>query len=103
MTLTKNKMVREVGRRTRLKNRDVQAMLEALVEVWIEELVEGSGRIELENFVILETKRIDRGQRTGQLDRDRIAPRHIVRVSLRLAKHLRKKLSSIHSPSGENT
>ncbi len=30
MTLTKNKMVSEVGRRTRLKNRDVQAMLEAL-------------------------------------------------------------------------
>jgi len=33
MTLTKNKMVREIGRRTRLKNRDVQAMLESLGEL----------------------------------------------------------------------
>jgi hypothetical protein len=41
MTLTKNKMVREIGQRTRLKNRDIQAMIEALVEVWTEELVAG--------------------------------------------------------------
>jgi nucleoid DNA-binding protein len=61
MTLTKNKMIREIGRRTRLKNREVQMMLEALVEVWTEELVSG-GRIELENFLVLETQTIDRGQ-----------------------------------------
>lgn len=47
MTLTKNKMIREIGQRTRLKNRDVQVMLEALIEVWAEALVSG-GRIELE-------------------------------------------------------
>lgn len=64
MTLTKNKMIREIGRRTRLKNRDVQLMLEALVEVWIEELVSG-GRIELENFLVLETVEIQRKTERG--------------------------------------
>lgn len=49
MTLNKNKMIREIRRRTRLKNRDVLVMLEVLIEVWTEELVAG-GRIELENF-----------------------------------------------------
>ena len=53
MTLTKNKVIREIGRRTRLKNREVQLMLEALIEVWIEELIAG-GRIELENLFVLE-------------------------------------------------
>ncbi len=66
MTLTKNRMVREIGRRTRLKNRDIQAVLETLVEVWTEELVNG-GRIELENFIVLETKTIDRGEHVGIL------------------------------------
>ncbi|MBK8027746.1 MAG: HU family DNA-binding protein, partial [Chloroflexi bacterium] len=49
MSLNKQKMVREIGRRTRLKNRDVQRVIETLVEVWTEELVSGE-RIELENF-----------------------------------------------------
>ena len=66
MTLTKNKMVREIGRRTRLKNRDVQLMLETLVDIWMEELASG-GRIELEKCIILETIRIDRGSNTGKL------------------------------------
>jgi len=33
MSLTKNKMVSEIGRRTRLRNHDVQRMLEALIDV----------------------------------------------------------------------
>ena len=58
MTLTKNKMVREIGQRTRLKNRDVQAMLEALIDVWTDELV-SNGRIELENFAVIEVTQIN--------------------------------------------
>ena len=38
MSLDKNKTIAEVGRRTRLRNYDVQKMLEALIEVWSEEL-----------------------------------------------------------------
>ncbi len=54
MSLNKKKMVREIGRRTRLSNRDVERVIETLVDVWTEELVSG-GRIEVENFVVLKT------------------------------------------------
>ncbi|MBK8139234.1 MAG: HU family DNA-binding protein [Chloroflexi bacterium] len=54
MSLNKKTMVREVGRRTRLSNRDVQAVIETLIEVWTEELVAG-GRIEIENFMVMTT------------------------------------------------
>lgn len=94
MSLNKNKMVREIGRRTRLKNRDVQLVLETLVDVWTEELVAG-GRIELENFIVLETQTIDRGEQRGTLTSGD-APRIIRRVSLRMSKNLRKLLKSIN-------
>jgi len=90
MTLNKNRMVREIGRRTRLKNRDVQLMLETLVDVWTEELVAG-GRIELENFLVLETQTIDRGESAGSL-KTGDAPRHVRRVSLRISKRFRNSL-----------
>ena len=87
MSLNKNKMVREIGQRTRLKNRDVQLMLETLIDVWTEELVAG-GKIELENFLVLETQTIDRGENSGTLTSGE-APRIIRRVSLRMSKQLR--------------
>lgn len=90
MTLTKNKMVREIGRRTRLKNRDIQAMLEALIDVWTESLVAGE-RIELENFIVLETLTIDRGKVSGKLN-GKPAPRYIRRLSLRVSKHLKQTI-----------
>lgn len=91
MTLTKNKMVREIGQRTRLRNRDVQVMLEALIEVWTEALV-SRGRIELENLFVLETQRIDRGERQGTLTTGE-APRVIRRVTLRVSKRLKAMLN----------
>jgi nucleoid DNA-binding protein len=57
MTLTNNKMIREIGRRTRPKNRDVQKMLESLIEVWTEELIRGRW-IELENFFVIDIKSV---------------------------------------------
>ena len=91
MTLTKNKMIREIGRRTRLKNREVQVMLEALIEVWIEALV-SDGRIELENLFVLETQWIDRGEQRGTLTNG-AAPRYIRRVTLRVSKRLKQCLN----------
>lgn len=90
MTLNKNKMVREIGRRTRLKNRDVQLVLETLVDVWTEELVAG-GRIELENFLVLEMQTIDRGEQRGTLTSGK-PPRIIQRISLRVSKKLKHHL-----------
>lgn len=95
MTLTKNQMVREIGRRTRLKNRDVQLMLETLIEVWTEELISGS-RIELENFLVLETKTIDRGENRGKLrngEQAYSAPRLIRRLIVRSSKSLKHRLN----------
>ncbi len=94
MSLDKNKTVADVGRRTRLRNHDVQNMLEALIEVWSEELA-NSGRIELENFLEFEVKRIDRGEQAGALligGRLRRAPRVIKRLSVRPSKCLRERL-----------
>lgn len=96
MTLTKNKMVREIGRRTRLKNRDVQVMLETLIEVWTEELV-GGGRVELENFMVLEALTIDRGEQAGELRNRTVtarAPRIIRRLVVRASKRLRVQLNN---------
>lgn len=101
MTLTKNKMIREIGRRTRLKNREVQVMLEALIEVWAEELVSG-GRIELEHFLVLEVIEIDRGSNSGVLKRNGIsyyAPRLIHRLVAKPSKLLRKRLKKLTTSS----
>lgn len=85
MTLTKKTMVKEIGRRTRLKNRDVQLALETLVEVWTEELVSG-GRIELEHFVVIEVQTIRRGA-------NRLLPKRQFRqITMRASKALRDRL-----------
>jgi nucleoid DNA-binding protein len=87
MTLTKNRMVSEIGRRTRLKNRDVQLMLETLVEVWMEELVNG-GRVELEHFMVIDVKTIERAA-------NRLLPaRRFRRVTVRASKVLRNRINA---------
>ncbi len=93
MTLTKNRMVREVGRRTRLRNHDVQRVVEELIEVCSEELAAG-GRIELENFLVLEVQRIDRGERRGMLSTGE--PRRVIcRLVARPSKQLRERLQKL--------
>lgn len=95
MTLTKNKMVRQIGLRTRLKNRDVQLMLEALIEIWKESLIDDE-RIELENLFVLETQVIDRGEKRGLLNGAH-APRYIRRLTLRTSKRLKQILQRADS------
>lgn len=96
MTLTKKKMVREIGRRTRLTNREVQEVIEALIDVWTEALVEGE-KIEIQNFIVLEVQNIDRGhprilvQSNG---RRNASPQHFKRISLRVSKALKVKLQA---------
>jgi len=100
VSLDKNKTIAEVGRRTRLRNHDVQKMLETLVTVWMEELVSG-GRIEIENFLVLEVKQVDRGENAGTLlvsGKLRRAPRHIHRLIVRPSKVLRQKLQVTDMP-----
>jgi len=95
MTLNKNKMVREIGRRTRLTNREVLLVLGTLVEVWTERLVAGE-RIELENLFVLETQIIDRGEQRGVLSSGSAtypAPRRIRRLTVRASKRLKSLLN----------
>jgi nucleoid DNA-binding protein len=90
MALTKNKMVSQIARRTRLRNHDVQRMLEALIEVWTEELASG-GRVELQNFLVLEVQRIDRGEQRGMLSTGQ--PRRVIhRLAARSGKRLKDQL-----------
>ena len=93
MTLTKKATVRAIGRRTRLRDRDVERMLEALVAVWSDELAAG-GRIELEHFLVLEVQRVDRGERRGML-RSGEPPRVIHRLVVRASKRLRGRLRQL--------
>jgi nucleoid DNA-binding protein len=95
MTLTKKKMVSEIGRRTRLRNYDVQRVIESLIQVWMEELTSG-GRIEIQNFLVLELRQIDRGERR-ELSGNGSAPRYIQRVTLRVSKKLKERLNHFDS------
>lgn len=94
MSLDKNKTVSEIGRRTRLRNHEVQRMFEALIEVWMEELAAG-GRIEIQNFLVLEVREVDRGENAGQLlvgGKLRRAPRKVRQVLVRVSRRLRGRL-----------
>ena len=86
MSLNKKTMVREIGRRTRLSNRDVERVIEALVEVWTEELVSG-GRIEIEHFMVLEMQLVKRHSDNPFLRRT------FRQIKLRASKALREKLN----------
>jgi len=88
MSLNKKKMVREIGRRTRLSNRDVQRVIEALVEVWTEELVNG-GRIEIEHFIVLDVQTIERA--ANRL----LSARRFRRVVVRASKALRRRMNKL--------
>jgi len=80
-------MVREIGRRTRLKNSDVQRVIEMLIEVWTEELVNGE-RIELEGFCTLDVQQLERlHPRTKLL-------RSFPRLRIRIGKRLRTQLQN---------
>ena len=74
--MNRKSTIRAVGRRTRLKNRDVQLLLETLIAVWTEELARG-GRIEIENFAVIEVR----------------PPR---RLRCRMSKSLRRNLQHHH-------
>jgi hypothetical protein len=81
------------GRRTLLRNRDVQMMLESMIDVWADELV-SAGRIELENFFVLETQAINRGENLGSLNNIK-APRYIHKLAVRGIKKLKRQINSM--------
>ena len=92
MTLTKKKMVREIGRRTRLTNRQVQEAVETLVDVWSEALIAGE-KIEIEHFIVLEVIEINRGSNGSFLIGVGNPPQIIRKISLRASRKLKKEVN----------
>jgi len=93
MSLDK-KTIAAIGQRIRLRNHDVQKMLEALIEIWSAALAQDE-RIDVENFLVLEVKRIDRGEKAGALlvgGKLRRAPCVIKRLTVRPSKYLKSRL-----------
>ncbi len=89
--MNKRSTIVEVGRRTRMRNYEVQRLFETLVEVWSEALVRGE-KIEIENFLILEIHTIIRHGRLGTLlkgNRELTIPAKRREVRVRLSKHLK--------------
>ncbi|MEL7434173.1 MAG: HU family DNA-binding protein [Chloroflexota bacterium] len=86
MTLTKKKMVREIGRRTRLTNREVRTVIDTLIDVWTEALVAGE-KIEIEHFLVIEVQDIDRGATC------KLQPQKIKRLAFRVSKSVKAKLN----------
>jgi nucleoid DNA-binding protein len=86
MSLNKKRMVREIGRRTRLSNRDVERVIETLAELWTEELVSG-GRIEIEHFLVIDVRTVERAA-------NRLLPKRRFRqITVRASKALRDRLN----------
>ncbi len=92
MTLTKKTMVSDIARRTQLPMTEVHSVLECLLEIWTDELRSG-GRIELENFFVLDT------YVRGRSDAKSVTPNELSisskndkrrRLTLRTSKQLRR-------------
>ena len=92
--MDKYRTIQQIGDRTRMRNHDVQRVLEALIAVWSDELANG-GRIEIENFLVLEVQTIERHGNLGMLLNDgrpvRI-PRTRHELKVRPSKHLRARI-----------
>lgn len=94
--MNRRETISAIGKLTRTRNHDVQIMLEALVQVWSDALVRGE-KIELENFLVLEVRRIDRtGKALGALYRkdgqSMRVPATRIELRARPSRHLRKRL-----------
>ncbi len=89
--MNKRSTIVEVGRRTRMRNYQVQRLFETLIEGWSEALARGE-KIEIENFLILELHTITRHGRLGTLirgNREVNIPAQRREVRVRLSKHLK--------------
>ncbi len=54
-TLTKQQIIRAIGRQTRLRDADVSAVIESLIDLLTVQLAAG-GRIEIQNFLVLDVQ-----------------------------------------------
>lgn len=97
--MNKREMITAIGKKIRMRNHDVQKVVEALFEVCTDELARG-GRIEIQNFMVLEAQTKERSGNTGTLySRDGQTP-HIpatrTRIRISPSKYLRSRMKRGH-------
>ena len=85
-------MVREIGRRTRSTNREVQEVVETLVDVWTEALVAGE-KIEIQNFLVLEVRDVELSPNHIFAYSTTTSRRAVRRISLRVSKKIRNLIN----------
>ena len=92
--MNKRDTITAIGQKTRMRNYEVQKVVEALLDVWTEELVDG-GRIEIQNFLVLELQTTRRqgnlGTLTSQGQEVRI-PRVRRQIRVRASKVLKRRI-----------
>lgn len=93
--MNKREMITAVGNKIRMRNHDVQKVLEAILEVMTDELARG-GRIEVQNFMVLEAQTTERKGNAGTLySRNGQTPNiPITRTRIRISpsKYLRSRM-----------
>src|SRR5204862_22636 len=92
--MNKRDTITAIGQRTRMRNHDVQVVIETLLELWTDELARG-GRIEIQNFLVLELQTTRRQGNLGTLisqGREVKIPPLRREVRVRTSKYLRKRI-----------
>ncbi len=94
--MNKRDIIAAIGQKTRMRNHDVQLVVEALLDLWTEELANG-GRIEIQNFLVLEVRTTRRQGNLGTLT----SSGHVVRIprvrreiKVRASKYLKGRIRS---------
>ena len=92
--MNKRDTIAAIGQKTRLRNHDVQQVVETLLELWTDELVNG-GRIEIQNFLVLELKTTRRKGNLGTLrsqGQEVKIPRIRREIKVRASKYLKGRI-----------
>lgn len=97
-TLTRQRLAREIGRRTRLTNKQARMALDAMIACMTEQITAG-GRIELSNFLTLDVQQRQRLASEHLLGYNTDSPtathRHYLVLRCRPGKQLRASLHKL--------
>src|SRR5258708_19338413 len=94
--MNKRDIIAAIGQKTRMRNHDVQLVVESLLDLWTEELANG-GRVEIQNFLVLEVRTTRPQGNLGTLtSRGHVVPipRGRREVKVRARKYLKQRIRS---------
>jgi nucleoid DNA-binding protein len=93
-TLTKQQIIRSIGRHTGVRDSDVAAVVESLIQVLTDQLAAG-GRIEIQNFLVLEVQPYRRQTPQTSVGTNSSQPITYHSLKVRPGKRLRTYLKAI--------